>query len=240
VKYASSVLGYLWSVLDPLMMAVVYWFVFTKIFVRSVGEDPYIVFLLAAMLPWQWANGSLRASTSTLDKDAKLIRSTNLPREIWVLRLVGSKFVEYLFTLPVLALFAVIFQAELSWYAVLWPLAVVLQTILLVGCGLVLAPVSALFSDVERLMRIAMRLLFFASPVLYGLSDVQNRIPSAIADFYVLNPLVGILELYRVAFFPGEWVGWTPVGVSALISLLVFGFGLWVFHRLEGRVLKEI
>ena len=89
VKYAGSVLGYFWSILDPLMMAGVYWFVFTKLIHRQLGEAPYIVFLLCGMLPWQWFNAALRSSMKALTKDAKLVRSTNLPREIWVLRTVG-------------------------------------------------------------------------------------------------------------------------------------------------------
>ena len=107
VKYSDSVLGYVWSILEPLMMAGVYWFVFTKLMERQLGEDPYIVFLLCAMLPWQWTNAVLRSSMKALSKDSKLVRSTNLPREIWVLRTVGSKFAEFMFALPVLAFFAV-------------------------------------------------------------------------------------------------------------------------------------
>jgi ABC-2 type transport system permease protein len=240
VKYADSLLGYLWSVLEPLMMAVVYWFVFTQIFTRTVGEEPYIIFLLAGLLPWQWANSALRQSTTALGRDAKLVRSVNVPREIWVFRLVAAKFMEFVFALPVLALFAVLLKAPLSPYAFLFPLAVLLQTVLLVGCGLILAPLAAMYSDIRRLMRIAMRLLFFGTPVLYSLADVEARLGSTMAKIFIYNPLVGIMELYRAAFFEGEFVGWRPVVVSAVISAGLLVVGLRVFDRFEGRVLKEI
>ena len=90
VRYAQSVLGYLWSVLDPLLMALVYWFVFTQIFVRTVGESPYILFLLTGMLPFMWFQQTVGGSTNAI-KDERLVRSTAMPREIWVLRLVVSK-----------------------------------------------------------------------------------------------------------------------------------------------------
>jgi len=138
VKYASSALGYVWTILDPLMMAFVYWFVFTKLMERAIGEDPYVVFLLCAMLPWQWANGVLRGSMRALSKDAKLVRSTSLPREIWVLRTVGSKFAEFLFAIPVLAAFAVFTGAQLHWQVVYFPLAAGIQAVLLTGAGLAL------------------------------------------------------------------------------------------------------
>ncbi len=239
VKYADSVLGYVWSILEPLAMAGVYWFVFTKLMDRQLGEAPYIVFLLCGMLPWQWTNAVLRSSMKSLTKDSKLVRSTNLPREIWVLRTVGSKFAEFMYAMPVLAGFAIFSRAELSWKVVFVPLAMVLQALLLTGAGLLLAPLSVLFGDVERLMRIVMRLLFYFSPVIYGVNDVTSRL-GGVGDLFLLNPLAGIFDLYRIAFFPDQWAGWTAVGLATAVSVLVFVTGIYVFRRLEGRVLKEI
>ena len=90
VRYSTSALGYLWSILDPLVMAGIYWFVFTQVFHRPVGTEPYIVFLLAALLPWMWFNGAISDSTRAFLKDAKLVRSTMIPRTIWVNRIVLS------------------------------------------------------------------------------------------------------------------------------------------------------
>jgi ABC-2 type transport system permease protein len=240
VKFSDSLLGYVWSVLEPLMMAGVYWFVFTQLMTRPFGEEPYIVFLLAAMLPWQWANAVLRTSMKALSKDAKLVRSTNLPREIWVLRAVGSKFAEFIFALPVLAFFAVINGAELSWHVVFFPVAVLIQAVLLTGAGLLLAPLATLYGDVERLMRIVLRLLFYFSPIIYGVEDVRDRLGGVVADLYFFNPLAGIFDLYRSAFFPDSWSGWGGVGVSAAVAVVLLGVGATVFRRLEGTVLKEI
>ena len=240
VKYSDSMIGYFWSVLEPLMMAGVYWFVFTQLMDRTLGQDPYIVFLLCAMLPWQWTNAVLRTSMKALSKDAKLVRSTNLPREIWVLRAVGSKFAEFVYAIPVLVFFAVLNDAELSWYVVFFPVAVILQAVLLTGAGLALAPLAVLYGDVERLMRIMTRLLFYFSPVIYGVQDVRDRLGGTAADLFVLNPLAGIFDLYRTAFFPDEWAGWGAVGVSAAISITLLGIGATVFRRFEGTVLKEI
>jgi ABC-2 type transport system permease protein len=241
VKYADSVLGYVWSILEPLAMAGVYWLVFTQLMTRQIGEDPYIVFLLCGMLPWQWTNAVLRSSMKSLTKDSKLVRSTNLPREIWVLRTVGSKFAEFMYALPVLAGFALLARAELHWQVVYVPLAIALQTLLLTGAGLLLAPLSVMYGDVERLMRIVLRLLFYFSPVIYGLHDVteSDRLGPA-KDLFLLNPLAGIFDLYRISFFPDQWSGWPPVVIAAAGSVLVFVAGIYVFRRLEGRVLKEI
>lgn len=246
VKYASSVLGYVWTVLEPLMMAIVYWAVFTKLMQRTIGEDPYIVFLLSAMLPWQWANGVLRSSMRALSKDAKLVRSTSLPREIWVLRTVGAKFAEFVFALPVLIAFGVALGADISWRVVFVPLAVLIQAVLLTGAGLILAPLATLYGDVQKLMRIVMRLLFYFSPILYGLHDVQQKFKASIggvsvADVYAfINPFVGIFDLYRASYFPDQWAGWWAVAFSAVVAVITLAVGILVFRRFEGLVLKEI
>jgi ABC-2 type transport system permease protein len=242
IKYADSKLGYLWSVIDPLLMAGVYWFVFTQIFTRGVGREPYLLFLLLGMLPWNWANGVIGDSASALTADAKLVRSSNLDREIWVLRVVGSKAMEFLFSLPVLLLFVVIYWQRPSWYLLAFPLAVLIQATFLVGVGLILAPLAVLYRDVKSLLRVALRVLFYLSPVIYGVRDVQAspKVPDWVATAYLLNPLAGVFDLYRAAFFPAFFVGWAEVVVAAVVSLGFLAVGVVVFSRLESRVLKEI
>src|SRR5690606_35955840 len=91
LRYSTSFLGYLWSVLDPLLMAGIYYLVFQLIFHREVGDEPYIVFLLVGLLPWTWFNGVVSESTVAYSREARLIRSTTIPRTIWVARIVLSK-----------------------------------------------------------------------------------------------------------------------------------------------------
>jgi len=235
VRYSTSFLGYLWSVLDPLVMAVIYWFVFTQIVDREIGADPYIVFLLAGLLPWTWFNGALGDSTRAFIKDAKLVRSTRLPRSVWVARIVLSKGIEFLLAIPVLAAFAIVFGAELTW-GVLWlPLAIVLQATLILGLGLMIAPLVVFFRDLERAVKLVLRFLFYASPIIYGLSDL----PDGLDVWMAFNPLSGIISLYRAAFFPDQVEPFAVV-IAALMSLVALGAGILVFRRMVRAVLKEI
>jgi ABC-2 type transport system permease protein len=238
VKYSDSLLGYFWAVLEPSIMAGVYWTVFTQIFSRSVGEQPYLLFLVSGIFPWYWANGVIHQAAKALNKDARLVRSTNLPRETWVLRAVGSKGADFLLSIPVVILIALVYvqDVRLSSYALLIPLAILIQAVFSLGIGLFLAPIAVMFGDVDRLMRPATRMLFYLSPVIYGVQDV----PAAFQDFYVLNPLAGIFSLYRSAFFPDQFPGWGVLSLTVLMSLVVLGMGSFVFARMERRVLKEI
>lgn len=235
VRYASSALGYLWSVLEPLLLAGIYWFIFTQIITRTVGVEPYIVFLLSGLLPWAWFNGAVTDSARALNSEAKLVRSTNVPREIWVVRVVLSKGIEFLLSLPVLFFFAFLYDASMSWRLVLLVPAILLMGLLALGAGLLLAPLVVLVRDLERVVRIAFRLGFYASPVLFAVRDV----PAPWDLVFAANPLAGIFELIRAGFFPGA-VHWGHVGWSAGVCLGLLLVGWTVFARLERTVLKEI
>jgi len=236
VRYSTSALGYVWSILDPLVMAGIYWFVFTQVFDRTVGEQPYIVFLLTALLPWMWFNGAVSDATRAYLREAKLIRSTKIPRTIWVARLVLSKGIEFIASLPVLAIFAIATGAVLHWEAVYFVLGVLLQAILTIGVGLIVAPLVVFFRDLERAAKLALRFLFYASPIIYGIPDLAKLGLDGLAAF---NPLAGIFSLYRAAFFP-EQLDWYAVLIGGLMSLILVGVGVLVFTRTERAVLKEI
>lgn len=240
VRYARSVLGYLWTILDPLAMAAVYFVVFTYIFkARRIAEQPYFLYLLVGLLAWQWFSGSLTDTTRALLQEAKLVRSTNLPREMWVIRVVIAKGIEFVLSLPILAGFVIYYmlvgKTHLSWGLLLFPLGVVMQSALLVGVGLLLAPITALVTDTQRVVRIFLRLFFYLTPVIYGV----HAAPLALRHLLSANPMTGILELYRAGLFTGE-VRWEAVAVGAVVTLVVLFLGAVVFSRLERAVLKEI
>lgn len=236
VRYSTSFLGYLWSILDPLVMAGIYWFVFTQVFDRGVGHEPYIVFLLCGLLPWMWFTGSISDATRAFTREAKLVRSTTIPRTIWVSRLVLSKGIEFVASIPVLAVFAIISGAILHWEAVYFLLAIVIQAVLTLGIALIVAPLVVFFRDLERAVKLALRFLFYASPIIYGLQDLAPLGLQAIGAF---NPLSGIITLYRAAFFP-EQLDWFAVLISAVMSAVLFAIGILVFRRTIRTVLKEI
>jgi ABC-type polysaccharide/polyol phosphate export permease len=238
VRYAGSVLGYMWTILDPLMMTGVYWFIFSVVFTgRRIGEDPYVLFIVMGLLSWQWFSASVTGCSTALGAEARLVRSTRLPREIWVLKVVGSKGAEFLFSLPIVVLFMVLYHRAPSWQLVLVPIAIVLQAILLTGIGLALAPATVLIRDLARVVRIALRVLFYLSPVIYSVRRLEI---GPLRRLFQLNPMTGILDIYRSTAFPAEFIGWKAVAVSAVLSLIALVAGAVVFRRLERPVLKEI
>lgn len=235
VRYSTSLLGYFWSILDPLIMSLIYWFIFTQLMDRALGEDPYIVFLLCGILPWVWFNTATSDATRAFLRDVKLVRSVSLARWVWVGRITASKGIEFLLSIPVLILFAIATNAQVNTLILLYPLAIVLLTILVLGVGLFIAPLVVLFRDLERATKLILRVLFYATPIIYSASDL----PSSVQFLAWLNPLSGIVSLFRAGFFPSE-LNWALVGVSALLSVMIFGIGVLVFNKTIGGVLKEL
>jgi ABC-2 type transport system permease protein len=235
VRYSTSFLGYFWSILDPLVMATIYWFVFTQVFDRGVGHDPYILFLLTGLLPWMWFTGAVSDTTRAFLKESKLIRSTKIPRTIWVLRLVLSKGIEFVASIPVVAVFAIAVGGTLHWEVVYSLLAIVLQTMLIAGIGFIVAPLVVFFRDLERAVKLMLRFLFYASPIIYSLQDL----PGDLEFWGAFNPLSGIFSLYRASFFPQD-LDWFAVGISAAMSVAFLLIGILVFRRNERAVLKGI
>lgn len=243
VRYSRSVLGYVWTILDPLLMSLIYFLVFVYIFKRDdLGHEPYFLFLIVGLLSWQWFSGSLTDTSRSLIQEAKLVRSTNLPREMWVLRVVLSKGIEYLLSLPVLIFFLAVYlirgDVHINGWVLLFPVGILIEAVALIGIGLILAPVTALVTDTQRVIRIVIRMLFYATPVIYA----SRLVPAPYDKITWLNPMTGILEIMRAGLFSHEKypIVWGAVGVSAAMSVILLFVGVSVFGRLERAVLKEI
>jgi ABC-2 type transport system permease protein len=238
VRYAGSALGYLWTVLDPLLMSLVYWYVFTKIFHRDAGgqNEPYMLYLVTGQLIWAWFANGVTGTSRALSSEAQMVRSSNVPRELWVVRVTMSKGIEYLFGLPVIAIYALAYMKRPNLEGLLLlPVGMAMCFVLVLGLGLILAPLTVLVNDVSRIIPIVMRVLFYASPVLYSASTV----PPGLRAAWTLNPMVGVLGLARAVFFP-EDLDWGYVLNSAVGTAVIFAIGAFVFTRLERPVLKEI
>jgi ABC-2 type transport system permease protein len=232
-KYSSSVLGYAWSLIEPAMFILTY-FLLLKIFNRSYPMYP--LFVGSTVLAWQWFSGTVNGSLSSLRSNARLITSVNLPREIYPLSDAVEKTVEYVFSLPVLLLVALIYQATPSYYTILLPLALLLEFMICIGLALLVSSLNTVLRDVQRGIGIVLRMMFYLVPVLYPL----YKLPAKYQAIEAINPLTGVLEIQRAVWFPAYWTGWQPVINSVIGACIVLVAGFTVFARTERTVLKEL
>lgn len=234
-RYTHFRLGYLWTLLEPLGMIFVLWFVFAVLLgTRQLGLQPYLLFLALAIIPWWWFTTGMTMSTKAFRRASGALRISRLPTQLWVARVIIASMAEFILALPVIVVAAVVTRTMPTWALILFPVAMVLQFILMYGLGLLIASVSVVIPDVARFIRIFIRVMFYLSPVLYSVSNIPERVQG----LAFLNPLVGIFGLYRVGFFPQETESLLAYVVSAAICVITWAVGAFTFHRLEPRILK--
>lgn len=232
-RYRASVLGFLWSMLNPLLLLFVYAVVFTYIFhPRFPGGDPYPLFLFTGLLPWLFFSGTVLDSSVTLIDNGPLLAKVMCPPEIFPAVTVVSHFVHHLLALPVLV--AALGVASIAgWHpfpTTLWmlPLALVPWLLLTGGAALGISALSVRFRDLRDLVGHLLNLLFFSSPIIYSLDGLD--VPPWLERVLRLNPLGSLVELYRDVAFTGRapearlWLTAMIVGAAGwALGALVFG-----------------
>lgn len=238
-SYGGSFLGYAWTLLNPLLMIGIYALIFGT--VTRLNIHNYALFIAAGQMPWGFFNGVVNSSLGALRSNSGVIRTINMPREIFPLAIVGEQLIEFLLSLPLVFLLGAAYGVFPSHYVLYLPVAVLIETVLVVGLALLVSSLSTVVRDTQRVIRPLLRMLFFLSPVIFPLSRAHGGL---LLILYKVNPLVGILELTRLTWYPHYLV--TPSAVfqhamiSACVALGVLALGWWTFIRLEPAALKEL
>jgi ABC-2 type transport system permease protein len=193
------------------------------------------LFLLTGILSWTWFNGAVTDSARSLVMESKMVRSIAIPRYLWVIKSIGAKGAEFVLALPILVVISIIANAEVSAALLFIPLAFVVQFLLLSGIGLILAPLTVLARDTTNILRILLRMMFYLTPIIYGVSDIPERFQT----ITYLNPMTGIISMYRAGFWNDPNLV-TPIVFSVIISLIIFVSGVIFFKKVERSVLKEV
>lgn len=229
VRYKNSALGFVWSLLNPLLMMVVFTFVFTKLLNQQIEDFP--VFVLAALLPWNWTATAVAAGTTTLVDNASLINKVYFPRILLPASVVLSTGVNYLLSLPALFLFMAIFGRPFTPWLLSIPLLVLIQAVFLTAVVLILAPLHVYFRDTIVLVEVGLTAWFFMTPIFY---QVKGVVPENLAAWvYRVNPMAAIVEQFRVILYAGsvpDPLFTARTGATALLLLVV---GYLVFTRLS-------
>jgi ABC-2 type transport system permease protein len=234
-QYTKFRLGYLWTLMEPLGMALVLWFVFTQLLGgRKLGLQPYFLFLAVAILPWWWFSKGVSGAAKTFRRNPALLRMSLLPTRIWVIRVVLVSMAEYLLSLPVILIAMLVTRTLPGPLILLFPVGIIVQFFLMYGLAMLIAAGVAVIPDLARIVRIVLRATFYLSPVLYSVANI----PAGAQVLAAFNPLVGVLGLYRIGFWPTEIESLPHYGISLGVTVVIFITGSVVFHRLEGRILK--
>lgn len=233
LKYSSSVLGFAWSMLNPLLMMLVLYFVFSNVF-KSEGN--FAIFTLTGLFVWRFfANGTTSALYSIVGKPS-LVTKIFIPREILTLSNVISSLVsstlEFLVLIPLL----MILGAKISLTFLMFPVLHVMYFLIIYGFGLILASLFVYYKDLNQIWEVVLQVGFFLSPIIYPLSYV----PAKYEFYYMLNPITRLINMYRDILLDGTVPKISDFAIVLFSGLILFIIGITIFNKLSRRFAEEV
>jgi ABC-2 type transport system permease protein len=238
MRYRGSVLGFAWSLLNPILLMAVYTFVSRFVFVMNTGGIPYPAFFLTGMLAWNVVSGGAMGAAASLLEGNSLTKKSAFPLVALPVSAVLANGVNYVMTVPILLALNLLLGVVPGSALLLFPVVLALLLLVALAVGLPLAVLIPRFRDLQHVVDVLFVSWFLLTPVLYPMAQITEKLRGAQLVIYTLNPMVGVIEFVHAAF-----LGQPLPGVSLLISslgiLLMSGIGFWVFSRF-GKNVAEI
>jgi lipopolysaccharide transport system permease protein len=247
-KYRRSVLGWTWSMLNPLATVAIYGFVFGVVFGAEAptgdpsGIDSFALFLLCGLIPWNFFALVNNLGIGAITSNAGLVRRVAFPREVLVFANVMHACVQFGIELALLCVVLLIAGSPLLPWLPLIVLTGVLLALFSAGFALALSAIAVYFRDMTYLWGIALQVWFFATPIVYPPSFITDNgdIPEWAKDVLQANPMAGFVRVFRRLLYDGGAPGattWFGLLATSLVSLAI---GWWIFLKLAPRFAEEV
>jgi lipopolysaccharide transport system permease protein len=236
VRYKHSILGFLWSLLNPFLMMIVYTIVFTKLLQQPIQNFP--VFVFVALLPWNWCARSLAGCATSLIDNATIINKVYFPRVLLPISVVASEAINFLLALPVLFLLMAWYGVPVTPWVAYLPILFAMQAMLLLGLGMIVAGLNVIFRDTGVILDVVILAWFFLTPIFYDIRYLVQLNPERAAWVRRLNPMASIIEEYRTILYsqsPPDLLFGLRTGATCF-AILVVGY---VFFMSINRRLGE-
>jgi ABC-type polysaccharide/polyol phosphate export permease len=239
-RYRGSFLGFFWSFINPLLLLLIYSFVFTYVLPNRVeAVQPYALFMFCGILPWTWFSSSLSEASGSLISGGNLIKKVLFPAEVLPIVSVLANMVHFFLGLPILIAFLVFYRHPPDAWDVVWfPIVVVVQLVFTAALALVLSALAVHFRDIREILANVLTLWFFATPIIYpwfqpGLERFRF--------FFNLNPFTHLAISYQeILFFRGPIGHWRWLLALGMASVGLFLAGYWVFDRLRDSFAEAV
>jgi lipopolysaccharide transport system permease protein len=229
VKYKRSFLGYLWSIANPLSLALVFFIAF-KVVMRIQIEN-YTLFLISGLFPWQWFSNSVNNSATVLLGNAPLIKKVNFKRETLIVATILNDMIHFILSIPVIVVFVLFYKIkpEISWiYGI--PILLAIQFIITFGFSIAISAINLFFRDMERIVFIFTTLMFYLTPIIYP----ESMVPDKYKKLIFFNPLTALMVSWRDLFMNGV-VNFKNISLATVYSIIVLVCGYLIFRRLKWR-----
>ena len=230
VRYRRSLIGFSWTMLQPLLMMAVFHIAFATIFRFEVENYP--VYVLAGLLFWNFFSQSIVGSMNSLRSNARLIQKLPVPRSVFPLAVVVSGVVNLLLALVPLLFILVITGHPLRPSLFFLPISITIAALFTLGAGLMLAPLAVLFSDVVELVGVILQLVMFLTPIMYPMSILPPNWVFLVRN----NPLRSILEVFRDPIYLSKIPPVSHLAVATTLAILALVVGGWAFQKMSRRI----
>jgi len=229
VRYKQSILGAGWAILQPLSLMVAFSLIFTYIVRIPTDGVPYPIFSYAGLLPWIFFATSISYSVISLVQNMNLVTKIYFPREILPISTVAASLVDFLVASIIFIGMMFYYRIPLSATMLLVPIILTVQVLLILGIVFFVSALNVFYRDFRFLVPLGVQLWMYATPVIYPVTLVPERFQI----FYMLNPMAGLIESYRSVTIHGILPNMWYLGLSAVISLVIFLSGYLYFKKVE-------
>lgn len=234
VRYHRSVLGFLWTLIHPILMMTILALVFSQLFKTAVQD--YAIYLFAGMVPWNFLAASLNDCAFCIIQNEGLIRKIYLPKTVFPIAKVLTNLITFLLSLGALFLLMKPLGAPISWSLLFLPVAIILFAAFALGLGLIVAVANTFYRDCGHLVGVFLQAWYFATPIVYEMS----MMPENSQWKFWLNPAFPFIQMFQVILRDGHFPQWTPVLAAAGFATVSLGIGYAAFKYNEDKLVFRL
>lgn len=236
-RYKGSVLGVLWTFLNPLLQVFVYYIVFPYL-MRGAAIPNYLVYLITGLIPWTYFLTTVSGGTTAIKANGPILKKVYFPREILLISQVCSGWVNFMISCVIILIFCLASGVGLSIQLIVVPLISLIEGLLIFGIILILSAINVYIQDIEYIVQFVLNMLFYGTPVIYSLDQFSSA--GRLYQLIKWNPLTMLIDAYRDCFLYHVWPDWTQLGLITLLAVAVILIGWWVFRKLEKGFAEEL
>jgi len=233
-RYKKSLLGVVWTFLNPLLQLAVYAFIFPLIL--KTTQPYYVIFVCVGLIPWTFFTATVSQSTWAVIGNANIVKKVYFPREILPISIVTSNMVNFLISTIIIIVFCLVYGLGITKYIIFYPIVLIIQYILQLGFSLILSAITVYFRDLEHFVQIALMLLFYATPIVYA----GDTIPEAFSFIINYNPMAHIINAYRDIFYNQTRPDFHSLAIVTGVALALVIIGYFLFKKLQKGFAEEL
>lgn len=235
-KYKGSMLGILWSFINPLLQVAVYAIVFPHIMRQSIPN--FLQFLIIGIIPWTFFTTVIGQGVTIIRSNAGIINKVYFPREILPISIVASGLINFLISCIIILIFTIGGGIGVSWHLVFLPIIALFQTLFSLGLVFILSALNIYIKDTEYIVTFVLNIAFYATPILYDKSFFAGV--KIIELLFKINPMAVFIDGYRDIFLFHQVPNMPWLLLMGLVSLIILIIGYKIFRKLEKGFAEEV